>query len=74
MAARGGAGQSQRLADFHRRFKAIDHLRRAKRETPLEEATHPVGTVSDSSEPSIEHFSDDRLRLIFICCHPEIPA
>jgi RNA polymerase sigma-70 factor (ECF subfamily) len=58
------------------RFKAIDRIRRRARfDTSLEEivdqlqAQNPDPTQWD--EQSIE---DDRLRLIFTCCHPALPA
>src|SRR5262245_12458551 len=57
------------------RFKAIDGLRRRARFTPLEEAGDEAArAASDASgwtdEDSLE---DDRLRLIFTCCHPALP-
>ena len=48
------------------RFKAIDALRRRARFDPLDEEL-PVEVDFDS--PAIE---DDRLRLIFTCCHPAL--
>ena len=57
------------------RNRAIDRLRRESRKSELlaEVATEP--TTSDpmndrDDEPEIE---DDRLRLIFTCCHPALP-
>src|SRR6187431_2535045 len=47
------------------RFKAIDSLRRRKRFDPLED---PGG----GADP--ESVEDDRLRLIFTCCHPALSA
>jgi RNA polymerase sigma-70 factor (ECF subfamily) len=55
------------------RFKAIDRMRRHRREAPLEELAVEPAEPMDSEE-SKEEFPDDRLRLIFICCHPAIPA
>ena len=52
------------------RFKAIDSLRRAKRETPLENTAEPVAAEPDEREG--EGVEDDRLRLIFTCCHPAL--
>lgn len=56
------------------RFKAIDNIRKtAKFDTPLEAVEDTIlaetGDVPDSDETSIE---DDRLRLIFTCCHPAL--
>jgi len=57
------------------RFKAIDTMRRrAKFDASLEDfATHINSGKSDvaSMDGTIE---DDRLRLIFTCCHPALPA
>ena len=57
------------------RFKAIDGLRRQKRFDPLDEA----GAAADIAvEPEVwsgdESVEDDRLRLIFTCCHPALAA
>jgi RNA polymerase sigma-70 factor (ECF subfamily) len=51
------------------RFKAIDAMRRRKRFEPLDPEVHDTA----AEEPSeAEHVEDDRLRLIFTCCHPAI--
>ncbi len=58
------------------RFKAIDALRRRARldaSTP-ELARRIEAVVADSSWQSSESLEDDRLRLIFICCHPALAA
>jgi RNA polymerase sigma-70 factor, ECF subfamily len=57
------------------RHKAIDHLRRGQRfERKAEEIakTAELG-VQPESDREEEMFADDRLRLIFICCHPSLP-
>ena len=56
------------------RFKAIDALRRQKRFDPLEAIGDPAEVPSTdplawADEESVE---DDRLRLIFTCCHPAL--
>jgi RNA polymerase sigma-70 factor (ECF subfamily) len=57
------------------RFKAIDGLRRQKRFTPLEEAGQAADPAVDDpvafADP--DSVEDDRLRLIFTCCHPALP-
>ncbi len=55
------------------RFKAIDSLRRHARFQPLDDAAKPVAAPSDDASPEVgEGFEDDRLRLIFTCCHPAL--
>lgn len=56
------------------RFKAIDGMRRrARYDASLSElAKHLEVTTSDSSAQEDEHIEDDRLRLIFTCCHPAL--
>ncbi len=56
------------------RFKAIDGMRRrARYDASLNEvATHIETTTSDPMEQNDEHIDDDRLRLIFTCCHPAL--
>jgi RNA polymerase sigma-70 factor (ECF subfamily) len=56
------------------RFKAIDTMRRLKRFDPLDETSSNAElAVTDTAvwadEESVE---DDRLRLIFTCCHPAL--
>jgi len=76
MAAGRCARQSKGMAHFHRstgRFKAIDGIRRRDRfNTPLEEiADRLASDADDSSEVDENVVEDDRLRLIFTCCHPK---
>jgi len=54
------------------RFKAIDRLRRGRFEVPLEEVSEPTEANPDMEAPASEDFPDDRLRLIFTCCHPAL--
>ena len=56
------------------RFKAIDSLRRRARFDSLDESERPLDLAVDdvdawADEESVE---DDRLRLIFTCCHPAL--
>ena len=56
------------------RFKAIDGMRRrARHDASLEELAKRLETsTSDPDEWDDEHIEDDRLRLIFTCCHPAL--
>jgi RNA polymerase sigma-70 factor (ECF subfamily) len=51
------------------RFKAIDAIRRRARFDPLEEEHAQTISAEDQEVNEIE---DDRLRLIFTCCHPAL--
>jgi RNA polymerase sigma-70 factor, ECF subfamily len=57
------------------RFKAIDRLRRRARFDGLlgELAARLVAQVPDPAEQEDDLVEDDRLRLIFTCCHPALP-
>ena len=56
------------------RFKAIDGMRRRARfDASLTELSKQLeDTTSDTEEWNEESVEDDRLRLIFICCHPAL--
>ena len=57
------------------RFKAIDGMRRRARldASVAELAKQPEPTTRLDAEPQEdEHVEDDRLRLIFTCCHPAL--
>ena len=56
------------------RFKAIDKIRRRARfDTSLESIADELDIAAASTtEFDDDHIEDDRLRLIFTCCHPEI--
>ena len=58
------------------RFKAIDALRRrAKFESPLDALTEAqTPSAPDEAADPEEPIQDDRLRLIFTCCHPALGA
>ena len=61
------------------RNAAIDEVRRHRRQQPLPEDDHAVSDLDDAEEEIAErldgsHYRDDILRLLFICCHPELPA
>ena len=57
------------------RFKAIDQLRRRARfDASLENLAEQFGDgVTLPSDVSDDAVQDDRLRLIFTCCHPALP-
>jgi RNA polymerase sigma-70 factor, ECF subfamily len=57
------------------RFKAIDAMRRGARfGTSLEELDQqPSGPTFEPEEWDEQSVEDDRLRLIFTCCHPALP-
>jgi RNA polymerase sigma-70 factor (ECF subfamily) len=52
------------------RFKAIDAIRRRARFDALEE--EHAETLAAESPPERDQIEDDRLRLIFTCCHPAL--
>lgn len=54
------------------RFKAIDSLRRRARFQPLPEDIEEH-LAAEEDDPDGEGVEDDRLRLIFTCCHPALP-
>jgi RNA polymerase sigma-70 factor (ECF subfamily) len=58
------------------RFKAIDSLRRRARfdasQAEIAERLH--AEVEDPATLAEEDLEDDRLRLMFTCCHPALPA
>jgi RNA polymerase sigma-70 factor (ECF subfamily) len=58
------------------RFKAIDGLRRRKRFDPLDEVSNAVDLAVEDRDAwaDRESVEDDRLRLIFTCCHPALSA
>src|SRR5215217_1168103 len=59
------------------RFKAIDTLRRRARfDASMAELAERVDAGQEATGwdgESLEDVEDDRLRLIFICCHPSLP-
>ena len=56
------------------RFKAIDRLRRrSKWDVSMEDVAEQVEAIADeTANLETEGVEDDRLRLIFTCCHPAI--
>jgi RNA polymerase sigma-70 factor (ECF subfamily) len=61
------------------RNAAIDDLRRGKRHQPLPDDDRAISDLGDAEDGIAErldgsHYRDDILRLLFICCHPQLPA
>jgi RNA polymerase sigma-70 factor (ECF subfamily) len=56
------------------RFKAIDGLRRQKRFDSLDEEDNKadVAVIDSGAWADAESVADDRLRLVFTCCHPAL--
>jgi RNA polymerase sigma-70 factor (ECF subfamily) len=54
------------------RHKAIDRLRRAKTFAAKQAEIAYLSETASSPNPVDETFPDDRLRLIFTCCHPAL--
>jgi RNA polymerase sigma-70 factor (ECF subfamily) len=57
---------------------AIDDIRRGRKQEPLP-ADEAISDLGDAEEELAErldgsHYRDDILRLLFICCHPDLPA
>src|SRR4029450_13949995 len=57
------------------RFKAIDRMRRRSRfdEAQRDLAAYIEARINEAPYEE-EEIEDDRLRLIFTCCHPALPA
>jgi RNA polymerase sigma-70 factor (ECF subfamily) len=61
------------------RNAAIDEVRRGRKQQPLPDDDQAISDLDDAEEQLAErldgsHYRDDILRLLFICCHPELPA
>jgi RNA polymerase sigma-70 factor, ECF subfamily len=55
------------------RFKAIDGLRRRARLTPWDDVAEQMEALpAELPDDADESIADDRLRLIFTCCHPAL--
>ncbi|MGY3356127.1 RNA polymerase sigma-70 factor (ECF subfamily) [Bradyrhizobium sp. GM0.4] len=58
---------------------AIDEVRRTRKQQPLPEDDQAISDLDDAEGALAErldgsHYRDDILRLMFICCHPGLPA
>jgi RNA polymerase sigma-70 factor, ECF subfamily len=63
---------------FVGRNSGLDEVRRRRKETSLP-ADELISNLDDVEAPLAErldssHYRDDVLRLLFICCHPDLPA
>jgi RNA polymerase sigma-70 factor (ECF subfamily) len=55
------------------RFKAIDGIRRQARFVAIDDVAEQVEAIADDAPPwDDESIEDDRLRLVFTCCHPAL--
>ena len=55
------------------RFKAVDGIRRRARFDSMEDLAEQVEAIADDAAPAdAEDIEDDRLRLVFTCCHPAL--
>ncbi|WP_420968723.1 RNA polymerase sigma factor [Bradyrhizobium sp. B120] len=58
---------------------AIDDIRRGKKQEALPDDDQAISDLGDAEEELAErldgsHYRDDILRLLFICCHKDLPA
>ncbi|HWI37150.1 MAG TPA: RNA polymerase sigma factor [Burkholderiales bacterium] len=53
------------------RFKAIDNIRRQARFDALDDE-HAEQLAAEESGREVDEIEDDRLRLVFTCCHPAL--
>ncbi|MET0709905.1 MAG: RNA polymerase sigma factor [Tardiphaga sp.] len=58
---------------------AIDDIRKTSKHAPLPEDAAEISDLDDAEDQLAErldgsHYRDDILRLLFICCHPQLPA
>src|SRR5262249_28252001 len=64
------AAAQRNLVDFARRART----RKNKRQALAHEVARQAGSGEAEPAPSLEPCPDDRLRLIFTCCHPALAA
>src|SRR5215471_16212412 len=60
------------------RNAGIDEMRRRRKQEALPDDDQAISDLDDTEEEVAErldgsHYRDDILRLLFICCHPELP-
>ena len=56
------------------RNKALDRVRREAKRSDLEASAQGPALVIDDDPTTAEEIPDDRLRLVFTCCHPALNA
>jgi RNA polymerase sigma-70 factor (ECF subfamily) len=57
------------------RFRAVDAIRRRARfDASVRELANRLDEVARANAPKDEELEDDRLRLIFTCCHPALAS
>src|SRR3569832_427347 len=61
------------------RNAAIDEVRRSNKQEALPDDAAAISDLDDAEEQIADrldgsHYRDDILRLLFICCHPDLPA
>ncbi len=57
------------------KHKAIDRLRRQNRfQEKIESYAHELDSTTEQPDPFNNEIPDDRLRLIFTCCHPALKS
>ena len=56
------------------RNRALDQLRRSKIGAAKEQEAGVLGSADEPNEPDDSGIVDDRLRLMFTCCHPALSA
>jgi RNA polymerase sigma-70 factor (ECF subfamily) len=61
------------------RNAAIDEVRRSHKQEALPDDAAAISDLDDAEEQIADrldgsHYRDDILRLLFICCHPDLPA
>ena len=79
LAAERPAARSGRLADHgraQRRASTRCGARASRKPLPEEEAISDLGDAEEALAERLDgsHYRDDILRLLFICCHPDLPA
>jgi RNA polymerase sigma-70 factor (ECF subfamily) len=60
------------------RNAGIDEARRSRKQQALPDDDHAISDLDDAEDALAErldgsHYRDDILRLLFICCHPDLP-